>query len=165
MSKKLLLNLACGQRKYADPSGDSEVVNIDINPDVSPDRIHDIKYGIPYCDDMVDEIICEHFIEHLDGIELIRFFNECWRVLKVDGKLIVRAPHKYHHNAFIDPTHKSFLFKRSFNFFIIQDYNSENAGVKGWYVPLSIEEKEDGELEGVFLKTLEPNKWMDKKND
>lgn len=144
------LNLACGNLRKPD------YINVDNNPTCQPDKLHDIIYGIPYSDETVEEILCEHFIEHLDGEQFIRFFNECWRVLKVGGKLEIAAPYHSMKWAIIDPSHKRFISEHSFDFFMNRDYNSVTAGVKGWYLGVSCV-LNGGELRVVLEKTLMPS--------
>lgn len=144
------LNLASGFQPKKDH------INIDNNPLCNPDRLHDIKYGLPYADDSVDEISCEHYIEHLDGEEFIRFFNFCHRVLKEGGILHLKAPYYKEKWAWIDPTHKRPISEHSFDFFINHDYNSVNAGVKGWWSPGDMNIK-GGEISLSMIKLKRPD--------
>jgi SAM-dependent methyltransferase len=137
MERKLRLNVACGMQKITS-TDEWETVNIDSNRNCQPDLVCDVLQGLPYKNDSADEIVAEHFIEHLDGHEFIRFFNDCHRVLKTGGVLKIKAPHRQGKWAWIDPTHKRFLDEYSFDFFINRDYNSESAGVTGWYEPLHL---------------------------
>lgn len=60
----------------------------------------------PWEDNSVDEIHSSHFIEHLDRFERIHFFNETYRVLKPDARMILIAPHSFSERAYGDPTHQ-----------------------------------------------------------
>lgn len=127
------LNLACG---FVKKQG---FVNIDNNPACNPDRVHDLLHaGIPYNDDSIDEIVCEMFLEHLKPDELIRFINQCHRVLKDDGLITFLVPNPTHRNAHIDPTHIKFFTINSLDMFVVPDYNSLTAGVSGWWKPNEI---------------------------
>ena len=71
------------------------------------DVVHNLtKFPYPFADDSVDVIYTCHFLEHLDGEERMKFFNECYRILKVGGKM--RHVHPYYKSvrAVQDPTHK-----------------------------------------------------------
>jgi hypothetical protein len=40
----------------------------------------------------IDEILVEHVVEHLSAPEMLRFFDECFRVLRKNGTLRVCVP-------------------------------------------------------------------------
>ncbi|MEW8996150.1 methyltransferase domain-containing protein [Clostridium sp.] len=68
-----------------------EFFNIDINEPA--DLIHDVREGIPLEDNISNMIFCEHFLEHLDYPRSVyKFINECYRILKPNGKLIIGVP-------------------------------------------------------------------------
>lgn len=60
----------------------------------------------PWKDSSVEEIHCSHFLEHLTGLERCGFLNECYRVLKPDGKMLLIVPHWASCRAYGDPTHQ-----------------------------------------------------------
>ncbi|MDF2433973.1 MAG: hypothetical protein JWP44_3604 [Mucilaginibacter sp.] len=79
------LHLGCGKNvkegyinidKYVDLPG---VENLDI-------------FNLPYSNNSVDEILAEHLIEHIRFNDEEKFWNECSRLLKADGKLIIETP-------------------------------------------------------------------------
>lgn len=80
------------------------------------DVIHDLnELPWPWLDESVDAIVAEDVIEHLE-IDLIRFCDEAWRVLRPFGELFVRTPSKDSENSWIDPTHRWHLDERSFHY-------------------------------------------------
>lgn len=79
------LNLGSGKR---DLEG---YVNIDAVKQTSNTLVGDIL-NLNYEDGSVKEIFSEHVIEHLDRLELERFFSECGRLLKRGGKLKLISP-------------------------------------------------------------------------
>lgn len=64
------------------------------------------KLPLPFDDDSVDEILLSHVLEHLD-CNRFDFVMDCRRILKKDGKLIVKLPplgsmighNSYYHGA------------------------------------------------------------------
>jgi len=98
------LNIGCGPYKEAG------AVNIDKNPIWEPELTLDVRKGLPYEDNSVGEIKAWHFIEHLDKDEIISFLAECYRVLKIHGKLDLLFPI----GVTYDLDHKSYLNKTSF---------------------------------------------------
>jgi len=79
------LHLGCGKNikeGYINIDGfvkGENVVNMDI-------------LNMTYPDNSVDEILSEHLFEHIPFKDEERLFTECFRLLKVGGKLIVETP-------------------------------------------------------------------------
>lgn len=81
------LNLGSGRHHW------KGFINIDIDPKYKPDVVLDISKGkLPYENDSVDEIIMNHFLEHFFRVQAIAVLNECYRILKSDGILILELP-------------------------------------------------------------------------
>lgn len=94
----VLLDLGCGDNKREGFKG------VDKFKTPSVDVIHDLnKYPYPFESDSVDEIHCSHFIEHVEDI--VKFMNECHRILKKAGQMMVIAPYYSSMRAWQDPTH------------------------------------------------------------
>jgi ubiquinone/menaquinone biosynthesis C-methylase UbiE len=110
----IALDLGCGQTKattqfFTDNMKltPDKVIGVDIAKCEGVDVVHDLtKFPYPFKDESVDAIYTCHFIEHLDGTERIKFFDECYRILKPGG--IMRHMHPYYKSvrAVQDPTHK-----------------------------------------------------------
>ena len=120
----LKLNLGSGKRPM------EGYVNIDISADC------DVKLDLeeakfPFADGSCDVIHASHVLEHIQN--LIPLMNECQRVLKPNGKMIVSVPCYPAPEAFQDPTHIRFFTTKTFNYF---DYRSplfhehEHYGIK-----------------------------------
>lgn len=97
----LKLDIGCGARKTEGHVG------IDICACEGVDYVMDVRNTPwPIDDGTVDSIHCSHFFEHLDGPERVKFMEECYRVLKVGGQLVVICPHWSSMRAYGDPSHK-----------------------------------------------------------
>jgi hypothetical protein len=107
--KKIKIDLACGQNKQADHIG----VDIAGDCDIKHDLFNNFPY--PFEDNYADEIFSSHFIEHIpmeyiNGKDkLFAFIDECYRILKVGGKLTLIFPNALSIRAFQDPTHRRFI--------------------------------------------------------
>jgi ubiquinone/menaquinone biosynthesis C-methylase UbiE len=124
--KSMKLNLACGQNKIDGFLG-VDIVKTDIT-----DKIMNLEvFPWDFKDDSVDEIFCSHYIEHTP--DLIKFMDECYRILKVGGKMTVIAPYYTSVRATQDPTHKRFISESTFLYFnkewMIQN-KLEHYGIK-----------------------------------
>jgi SAM-dependent methyltransferase len=111
MSKKLRLDLACGNNKRR------RFIGVDLAKDgTQADVEHDLEnYPWPFGDNTVDEVFCSHFIEHVS--DMIAFMNELWRVMKPGGTLQFIAPYYTSVRASQDPTHKRFISEETFYYF------------------------------------------------
>ena len=75
---------------------------------------------LPFSDNSISEIVADQLFEHIHNF--IPLMNECQRVLKPYGKLIITVPQVPYLEAFQDPTHVRFFTDRSFNYFHSEDY-------------------------------------------
>ena len=80
------LNLGCGHDIL------DGYLNVDISPadnDVMEVDLNNLK--LPFGDNEFDEILLSHILEHLD-VNNLTFIQECHRILKPNGVLVVRVP-------------------------------------------------------------------------
>ena len=69
-----------------------DYINIDFK-DFGQELIRDVTRGLPFSDETVDEIYTSHFFEHLENKDVSFVLDECVRVLKKGGRLIIIVPH------------------------------------------------------------------------
>ena len=95
------LNLGAGNRILANH----------INHDLSQHRpeidvAHDLNdLPWPWTDNSLDVIEARSVLEHLH-LSLVESMNECWRVLRPEGRVLVKLPYWAHEVSFRDPTHR-----------------------------------------------------------
>ena len=117
-----ILDLGCGENKVPNSIGldNVQLPGVDVEHDL-------LDFPYPFDNESIDKIYLRHVIEHF-AIENINFImNECNRILKNDGLLIITVPHVFSISAFIDPTHRSFFTFGSGKFW---DENSSKAYYK-----------------------------------
>lgn len=127
--ESIKLDIACGVNKKEGYIG----LDLRGNPDITCDLtqfpwIINNQNEI-FEDNSVDSIHCSHYVEHTK--DLIGFMDECWRILKVGGQMIVQAPYYSSHRAWQDPTHLRAISEMSFLYFnrewrrvnLIEHYN------------------------------------------
>ena len=107
------LNIGCGHKKY--PKSD-EWINTDIVLSVGPDIIFNLEDGIPFANNSIELIYIDNVLEHINNIYIV--FSEISRVLKDEGKCIIKVPHYRSYNAFTDPTHKRFFTTKTFRYLV-----------------------------------------------
>lgn len=105
-------DIACGNNKQ------QGFVGVDITREgTQADIVYDLeKFPWKFAkDNTVDEIFCSHYVEHTP--DLIKFMDECYRILKTGGKMTVFAPYYSSIRAWQDPTHKRAISEASFIYF------------------------------------------------
>lgn len=93
-------------------------VNVD-NANVKCDLKHDITiFPYPIESSTADMIELNSVIEHIPIKIQEKIINECYRILKQGGKLIIRAPHFTGFQAWNDPEHHRPYTSHSFDGFV-----------------------------------------------
>lgn len=67
-------------------------INIDIREEAKPDLVADVTRGLNFKDSSIELIRLEHFLEHLFYIQVQSFLRECYRLLKVEGEIVIEVP-------------------------------------------------------------------------
>lgn len=118
VSDILKLDLGCGKRPENHHTRVAGFTGVDIADIEGVDIVHDLTtYPYPFKDESVDEIFNSHFIEHMTGEEQIRFFEECYRILKPGAKMTCIAPYYNSMRAWQDPTHKTAISEARFLYY------------------------------------------------
>lgn len=80
------------------------------------DVVHDLNVlPWPWADDSFDKIAALAVLEHLDR-DLITLLNECHRILRTGGLLVVKLPLWDAEGSYDDPTHRWRYTLRSLNY-------------------------------------------------
>ena len=74
--------------QYAISKAKSRDPNIDV-------RQHFLGDKLPFENDSISTVVCNQVIEHLPREIAIRMLSECYRVLKLQGVLLIFSPSKY----------------------------------------------------------------------
>lgn len=143
------LNIGCG-RDYREGW-----INTDISSEVKADGYFDI--GRESFEDIPSlcEIVTEESADlvYISGVleqigpndQLINAMNECWRVLRPRGKIVIVVPNAKHAIAHRDPMDIRKFTIPTFNYFIegMQEYNDYGSvyGFKPWKI-LDIQENQ-----------------------
>ncbi len=114
MKESKKLNIGCGR--------DVKIgyVNLDSVKLSGVDFVHNLnEYPWPFKDNSFEEIYCDNILEHLDSI--IDPMEEIFRILKNEGRVIIKVPIYPSIWAMADPTHKRFFTYMTFNYFRPED--------------------------------------------
>ena len=104
------INLGCGNIKADDSIG------VDFRKTDATDVVHDLSvFPWPFEDEQFDTAIAKDIIEHM--LWVVPFMDECWRIVKPGGKLLIRTTYFQYEQGYKDPTHFHFFTLDSFDFF------------------------------------------------
>lgn len=95
-------------------------INLDVRDLPTVDIVHDWEeYPWPLPDASVTLIIAGHVVEHVNPNKFgfIRWMDECWRVLKTGGQIMISTPFAGSAGYFSDPTHVNPCTNRTWEFF------------------------------------------------
>ena len=103
MRDDVSLDIGCGNKKKSINHIGIDRLNIE-NVDIVGDVLTVLGQ---LKNNKVNEIYTSHFLEHVEGLEV--YLKEFSRVLKPNGRLIVKVPHFSNPYYYSDPTHKIFF--------------------------------------------------------
>lgn len=112
------------------------VMNTD--PGIYVDICHDLEtYPYPLPENSVDMLVAPDLIEHINPHRkgFIKFMDECWRVLKVNGEFLIATPYAGSMAFYQDPTH----------------CNPCNEATWSYFDPMKID--------GVLYRIYKPKPW------
>lgn len=109
----ILLDIGCGGNKQG-----PNFVGMDKRKVEGVDIVHDLEvFPYPLEDNSCLTIIGSHIIEHLKPWLTIDFFNECWRIMKPNGQLLLSTPYAGSEGYWQDPTHCNGFTQTTFKYF------------------------------------------------
>ena len=131
------------------------------------DVAHDLEYlPWPWQDGEFDKVIALDVMEHL-RIDVQGWLDECWRILRPGGQLVLRLPAWNNALSWRDITHRRVFHEESFHYFdrstqLWRDYGSFyfGPGYNKWWVIERIERVNPptptGDLGFVLRKDAQP---------
>jgi len=141
-----ILNLGAGNR----------LVEGAINHDLTLHRdeisiAYDLNYlPWPWDDSAFEEIQLISVAEHLK-LTLIETLNECWRIIKPGGKLIIKYPHYSSSTSHDDPTHRWHWSERVLDFV---DLTTRHGKDNCYYTPCKWNILDRGIVHGRNVKAV-----------
>ena len=111
------LIVGCGP-DYTKQSPDD--VTLDFKAAFKPDIFFNVALGKkwPFEDNTFDEIEAFHVLEHIEGFKYYRkAMEEMYRILKPEGILRIKVPHRLHRSAYETADHVRFFEANSFHDF------------------------------------------------
>ena len=106
------LDLGCGEGVQ------KGFVGMDITPCPNVDIVHDVqKFPWPIPDNCCFQILMSHLWEHIEPKYHFRVMDECWRIVRHDGQLLIAAPYANSFMAMAHPEHYSCPNEACFQFF------------------------------------------------
>jgi SAM-dependent methyltransferase len=97
-----VLDVGCGSAKTPG------AVGLDISADTQADIVHDLDtFPYPIEDSSFDHVLMQDVLEHVRNP--IRVVEELHRILRPDGRLLLRTPHFSSALAYSDPSHHHYF--------------------------------------------------------
>ena len=128
IAQPLKLDLACGNRLQPGFTGvDLYATGEGIQ------KVDLFKFPLPWKDNTVDEIYCSHFIEHIPRDLRWPFFDECWRIMKLEAVMRVFVPSWKSERAYGDMTHEWPPVTPFFFFYLNRGWRENNLLTYGAY--------------------------------
>ena len=122
------------------------------------DVAHDLNIlPWPWTDGEWPKIVAFDVVEHLK-LDVQEWLDECWRILRPDGLLVIRVPMWNHWTAWVDPTHRRAFHPQTFDYwdpskFFHQEYGRFYFAESGrWWRVASADILGDGNLQFVLRK-------------
>ena len=145
------LDVGCGANKQAG------FIGIDRERLPGVDIVHDIqRFPWPVPANCATMILLSHLWEHVEPKYRHRLMDECWRICRHDGQLLISAPYATSFLAFAHPEHYGCPNEATFQFYD-PDYALYHSGGYGKLRPWRIV-RNDANLTGCIEVILEPRK-------
>jgi len=97
------IDVGCGSNKQT--SG-GNWIGMDRRKTPVVDIVHDAEvFPWPFPAKSCNKILMSHLIEHIKPWLMIDLMDECWRVLKLGGQLLIAVPYATSFGYYQDPTH------------------------------------------------------------
>lgn len=149
--KGIMLDVGCGENKQQGFMGmdKRELPGVDI--------VHDLEvFPYPIEDEECLVVKGSHIYEHIKPWLSIDFMNELWRILKVDGQLLLSMPYGWSYGYIQDPTHCNPANEATFTYFEKGKPLYNIYKPKPWKIEHSTWQQ-GGNLEVVLRKLKEEN--------
>jgi len=111
-SKGILLDIGCGENKQPGFVGldKKELPGVDIVWNLE-------EFPYPLENESCLTIVGSHIAEHIKPWLTIHFFDELWRIMKIDGQLALSMPYGVSSGFLQDPTHCNMFNEVTFQYF------------------------------------------------
>lgn len=100
VNQGIMLDIGCGFNKQ------EGYIGMDKRDVKGVDIVHDLEvFPWPIEDGSCAVVVASHVVEHIKPWHQIDLMNECWRVLRDGGVLMIAVPHGQSFGYMQDPTH------------------------------------------------------------
>lgn len=112
---KIVLDLGCGLEKIKPEKGE-KVIGVDYLREKGVDVVANLEKPLPFPKNFADKVYSNHTFEHINNAK--QLIEECWRVTKHQGEIIIKVPHYSYTGMYTDLTHKTFFSSRSLDYYV-----------------------------------------------
>jgi len=128
---KWWLDIGCGENRH------EKFIGIDKRKlDYFDDFVcHDVEnIPWPFINESCSVLLFNQSIEHIKPWLMIDLINECWRVLELEGLLVIITPYGTSRRAIQDPTHCNFWVQETIFYFVPGNHLYDVYKPKQWRV-------------------------------
>jgi ubiquinone/menaquinone biosynthesis C-methylase UbiE len=125
--KPTRLDLGCGRNKQEGFFG------VDLYEPDADLKLDLFQSNWPWKDNTVDEIFCSHFVEHIPHFNRWKFFEECYRIMKLDATMRILVPSWKSERSYGDMTHQWPPVTAFFFYYLNKDWRTANKLTYGPY--------------------------------
>lgn len=115
----------------------------------------------PWDDASFDKVVALDVMEHLK-VDVQVWLDECWRILKPGGTLVLRLPQYSNPVSYRDPTHRRVYHHESFHYWdrrtqLWHDYGQFyfGPGYNKWWTVVSVDRNTNGGDLGVVMTKVD----------
>jgi predicted SAM-dependent methyltransferase len=144
------LDIGCGRNKQVG------FIGVDKRDVEGVDVVHDIEvFPWPIPDGCCSVIMMSHVVEHIKPWLQLDMMNELWRVMEVDGLLMIATPYATSFGYYQDPTHCS-PWNEATPFYFVKGHNLyEIYTPKPWKLDREVSWQYQANMEVCFRKLAE----------
>lgn len=159
---KASVNISLG----GEDTNSKSFINVDIQKGPLVDVVWDLEdIPWPFPSNCADLLVASHIVEHINPMKMgfIKFMDECWRVLKPGGQMMVATPYAGSLGYWQDPTHVNGCVEVTWYYFdpLQKIGNLDLYHIykpKPWKVE-SVAWHEDSNMEVVMIKRKEDKSY------
>ena len=119
--KNTVVKLDVGSGENQEPG----FINMDRRKLKGVDIVQDVEKPWSLPDECITLIMARHLVEHINPANqgFLKFMDECWRVLKVGGQMMLVTPYAGSAGYWADPTHINGCTPKTWSYFDPLDSN------------------------------------------
>lgn len=145
-------------------------INVDYVPSKNVDIVFDLqKYPWPMPEGIATLIVAGGIISHInrENFGFIKFMDECWKVLRVGGQIMISTPYAVSTGFWTDPTNVNGCTEHTWSYFdpLATNLTGQQVNLYRKYKPLPWKKEKcffqsDGNMEVLLSKRAKDSSYL-----